>query len=340
MLQEKKKKFHLYSLSDSKIKWVVLFFVSIGLLTIVNIISDFQSYILNIYLKNDEVEIIGGNKILIFIESLSKYFLPFAVFGVLSLLNIKSKSKITKYFLLLASVVFVLLFSLNSNRQSMVYPVLALIVGFSKYIKYRTLPVIIVGIVSLYLLFSFGNLRDLNYSQSHDSLKTTKQIIDDIQIYAGGAQIIAPVFKYDGFKFTLFNSFISSFPILGEPFREESGTIFYNYLFYGYSGVADQVFLTQAECYLNGGYFLVLVFFIIVGYYYSKLNDLFFNTLTSQFLFVVTFYYLILLFNSTILLSFSVMGQFLFYNSFPALILLFLYRKNRMYSHRLKNQII
>lgn len=318
----------IYQLNNHKIKWTIFFFAAIGCITIINIFSDFQGYISTVYLnKTDDISIVNGNKYVSFLLGMSKYFLPFVVFSILTLIDIKTKSKIGKYWILSVAVLIVLILSLNSNRQSMIYPILALIVGFSRYIKFKTVPVLILSLISLYLVFNFSNLRDVN-STSSNNLKHTEEIIKDVQIYAGGAQIITPVFKHKEFKFTIFNSFISSFPILGTPYREESGTILYNYLFYDSYGIVDQVFLTQAECYLNGGHFLVFIFFIIVGFYYSKLNILFYRTFNSQFLFVVTLYYFILLFNSTILLSFQVMGQFLFYNSLPALILFKLYKKD------------
>ena len=329
-----------FSLSKFSIKMIVFFFSCIGIITIINVVSDFQGYIYTVYLNKTDDEILdNGNKFLDLLQGLAKYFLPFVVIGFLSLTNLQSKTKVSKYLLLISSCLLVLLFSLNSNRQSMIYPLVALIVGFSKYIKFKSFPIVAFGLISLYFVFTFSNIRSVNNSQSNKSLKNTEEIIKDVQVYAGGAQVVAPVFKYDGLKFTIFNSFISSFPILGTPYREESGVILYNYLFYGYTGVVDQVFLTQAECYLNGGYPLIIFFFIIVGYYYSKLNKLFFSRINSQFLYVVALYYIILLFNSTILLGFQVMGQFLFYNSLPALIILKFYRNNRLNMINIKRPI-
>jgi len=333
-IRESKKgisKINFKPLSKSKIKFIFICFSCFGIITLYNIFSDFQNYILTvIYTKSADEVVTTGASFTELIIVLSVFFLPFVVFGFLSLLDLEKKSKIKQYFILSISFCFVLLFSLNSNRQSMVYPILALVVGFSKYIKFRVLPVVLVGLISLYFLFVFSNIRHSKDRDFDNSQKNSKEIVHDVEIYAGGSQMIAPVFKLEEKKFTIFNSFIYSFPIVGKFFRDESGVVLYNYLFYGYYGIMDQIFLTQAECYVNGGYLLIVFFFIVVGYYYSAFNKLFFDTINSQFLLRVSVFYLVLLYNSTILLSFQVMGQFLFYNALPALIIFKLYERKHI----------
>jgi hypothetical protein len=320
---------YFFHLNIKKIRIISFSYLIFGLLTIILYYKNITTYISRIFVLSvdDEFYFKKQTTLLEIFSNLAIYFLPFAVFGFLSLIEIKNRSKIIKILILIVSIIFVLIFSLNSNRQNMIYPVLALLAGFSGFIKFKPLPSVFVGIVALYFLFVFGNIRAKDQFDLEDSSKDTREIVNDIQIYAGGSQMIAPIYKMNEKKFTIFNSFISSFPVLGTPFRENSGVKLYNYLFYGYIGPQDQIFLTQAECYTNGGYLLIIVFFLIVGYYYAYLNKLFIYNLDSQFLFRVSLFYLVLLFNATILLSFQVMGQFLFYNAMPALLIMFYYRK-------------
>lgn len=326
-LNFKKTKIKLYYLDLKKIKAISLFYLTFGLTSLILYYGDLTTYVLRIFIPRSENNSSAETSFLSFFANLSVYFLPFAVFGFINLINMTNKSKITKNLILILSIIFVVFFSLSKNRQNMVYPLLALFAGFSQFIKFRPLQTSLIGLIALYFLFVFGNIRGIEDVDFHSSTKNAKEIVNDIQVYAGGSQMIAPIFKLEDKKFTLFNSFISSFPVIGIPFRENSGVKLYNYLFYGYFGPNDQIFLTQAECYTNGGYLLILVFFIIIGYYYSYLNTLYLDNLDSQFLYRVTLFYLVLLFNSSILLSFQVMGQFLFYNAMPALIILFFYKK-------------
>ncbi len=320
----------IYLLNYKKIKIISGLYFFFGLTALLLYYQNYNDYFTRIFIVILDDRLTEKTSFLEYLSSLAIYFLPFAVFGFVNLIDVNNKSKLSKNIILIISIFFVLLFSLNSNRQSMVYPLLALLAGFSTFIKFKPLPSIFIAFMMLYFLFVFGNIRVKDEFDVNNSSKNTQEIVNDIQVYAGGSQMIAPIFKMKQKKFTIFNSFISSFPIIGVPFREGSGVKLYNYLFYGwYNGNQDQIFLTQAECYVNGGYLLIFIFFIIVGYYYSYLNQLYIVNLNSQFFYRVSLFYIVLLFNSTILLSFQVIGQFLFYNSLPALIILFYYKKNK-----------
>ena len=334
----KKNEKQFYFIDKRKIKFLSWMFLFFGLTSLVLYYDDFTSYISKIFIERLDDDIKTETSFLGFFSSLATFFLPFAVFGFISLIDLNNKSTIMKNVILIISIVLVLLFSLSKNRQAMVYPILALFAGFSQYIKFKPIKTLSVSMVVLYLLFVYANIRGKNDINLDSSAKNTKEIVNDIQVYAGGSQMIAPIFKMDEKKFTIFNSFISSFPILGTSFRENSGVKLYNYLFYGYiGGPTDQIFLTQAECYTNGGYLLIIIFFLIVGNYYAYLNKIFIDNQDSQFLYRVSLFYLILLFNATILLSFQVMGQFLFYNAIPALIILFFYNKDYKLKYRKSN---
>jgi len=314
-------------IDDKKIINLSWLFLIFGLISIILYYGDFTSYITKIFIASLDDDLKVETSFLGYFASLATYFLPFAIFGFISLIDLENKPIITRKIILTISIVLVLLSSLSKNRQAMVYPLLALFAGFSQHIKFKPIRTLSIGILFLYVLFVFGNIRGKEDLNVNSSLKNSKDVVNDIQVYAGGSQMIAPIFKLGEKKFTIFNSFISSCPILGTPFRDNSGVKLYNYLFYGYVGPNDQIFLTQAECYTNGGYILIMFFFLIVGYYYAYLNKLFIDNLDSQFLYRVCLFYLILLYNATILLSIQVMGQFLFYNAIPALILLFFYNK-------------
>lgn len=315
-------------LNRKSIRIVSITFLVFGLISLILFFQDLDSYLLNIFSSHSQ-DIIEkeDSKLISLFANLAKFFLPISIFGFISLIDLENKSKLNQYILLIVFLIITIVFTLNTNRQSMVYPILALFAGFARHVKFKALPVIFVGIFALSYLFAFQNIRSSESFDFTDSMEETEDLISDIQVYAGGAHMIAPIFKSNDIKHTIFYSFFESVPILGKPLREKSGVEYYNKLFYDGADWRDQVFLTPAECYVNGRYPLVILFFLLIGYFYSYLNMKFIHTENSQFLYHATLFYFILLFNSSILLSFQVMGQFLFYNSLPALIILYMYNK-------------
>ncbi len=316
----------VHTLSKGDLKKLVFFFLLLGVVPLFLYYHSIREYLLQVFVfTKDKSESLDkwGNLVLIY----SKYFFPFSIFCLSSLIDFRFKSKIIMNLIMIGLLILVLLFSLSSNRQSMVYPILGLMAGFSgKILRFRVTPLIITAGLGLYLLFMFKEMRSISVAAPEMESIGMKGAATTIQIYGGGPQIVAPALGMELKKNTIFASFFSSVPVFGKPLREKSGVTVYNVALYGFSGVAeDQVFPTAAETYANGGIILVIVFFVLAGFAFAALNRLFISVHDSDILYRAVLFYLALLMNASFLLSFQVMGQFLFYNSVPALMIIMVY---------------
>jgi hypothetical protein len=316
----------IHTLSAPDLRKLMFFFLLFGAIPLILYYHSIREYLLQVFVFNkDKSESMDkwGNLVLIY----SKYFFPFSIFCLSSLIEFRRKNNILTNLILIGLLILVLLFSLSSNRQSMVYPILGLMAGFSgKIIRFRFAPLIITAGLGLYLLFMFKEMRSISVATPEIETIGMQGTATTIQIYGGGPQIVAPALGMELKHNTIFPSFFSSVPVFGKPLRDRSGVTVYNVALYGFSGVAeDQVFPVAAESYANGGILLVIVFFILAGFAYAALNRLFLSVSDSDILYRATLFYLALLLNATFLLSFQVMGQFLFYNSIPALMIIAVY---------------
>jgi hypothetical protein len=316
----------IHSLDRPDLKKLMFFFLLFGIIPLFVYFHSIREYLLQVFVFNkDKSESMDkwGNLVLIY----SKYFFPFSVYCFSSLIDFKKKNKIITNLILIGLLILILLFSLSSNRQSMVYPILGLLAGFSgKILRFRFTPLILTAGLSLYLLFMFKEMRSISVASPEIETIGMKGVATTIQIYGGGPQIVAPALNMDLKQNTIYPSFFSSVPVFGKPLRERSGVSVYNVALYGFSGVAeDQVFPTAAESFANGGILLVIVFFIFAGFAFAALNRLFLSVSDSDVLYRGALFYLALLLNASFLLSFQVMGQFLFYNSIPAFMIITIY---------------
>ncbi len=314
------------TLSRPDLKKLMVFFLLFGSIPLFINFHSIREYLLQVFVfSQDKSESMDkwGNLLLIY----SKYFFPFSIYCLASIIEFEKKDKIIINLVLSVLVILVLLFSLSSNRQSMVYPIIGLLAGFSgKILRFRITPLIITAGLGIYMLFMFKEMRSINITSPEIETIGMKGTATTIQIYGGGPQIVAPAIDMKLKHNTIFSSFFSSVPVFGKPLRERSGVAVYNIALYAFSGVAeDQVFPTAAECFANGGLLLVIVFFILAGFAYAALNRLFLSNSASDVLYRGVLFYLALLLNSSFLLSFQVMGQFLFYNSVPALMIIIAY---------------
>ena len=114
---------------------------------------------------------------------------------------------------------------------------------------------------------------------------------------------------------TLLCSALSPLPILGKPFREESGTAIYNRLIYGQLDVQDQIAPFQGEAFLDFHLTGVLAVFFVLGWIAFRLQTVFLNSMSYfeifvwQYLSIWTFF---LIFGSL-----SVVSQIFVYFCWP-----------------------
>ena len=172
---------------------------------------------------------------------------------------------------------------------------------------------------TLFILLILGaNLRQSDWNNGTYSFT---HFSNTIQMHLGSAQFydaparnrISPI-TFD--KMTIHASFMESFPVLGKPFRDRAGVKVYNAMINN-SRSNDMFFPFSAEIFYNLGFVGLIIFNILIGYIYAHFNGFFNKIHEDNFLLKYCVFYSCLLFNATILLSVSVLGQFLFYLFFP-----------------------
>ncbi|NLA50436.1 MAG: O-antigen polysaccharide polymerase Wzy [Bacteroidales bacterium] len=297
--------------------------------------GSFRTYVQTLFLE-DYLEIFEGkNRIIIYANIMFKYVIPFlaVILGIHSLEKIKTgiwvKAAVTLFFILL-----IILLALGPSRNNIVFPVLAFLSAvIPRYLRIKFRDFILGCTVFLVLAFLFQNIRKRSNEDIISELNTGEKFIEFIQVYFVSPHIMTPMFlideKFDKVPFTLHSSFIETIPILGMPFREKSGSHYYN-AGYGREGARDQVFPTYGEMAFNLGYVGLILSFILTGFIYRKIHIFFQRRTLDDPLFRSIVFYYALVFNSTIFLSYTVFAQFVFYNS-VLLFIVMLFRDKPVY---------
>lgn len=262
----------------------------------------------------------GSGKLTRYLAILFRYGIPFiGIISGLFILSRVSGGTWTKAAIAFIMVLLILFLALGPSRNNMIFPSLAFLAAcIPVHFRIRFRDFVMVAVGFLILLFLFQNFRKRGNEEMMEELNTSEKFIEFVQVYFVSPHIMTPLLSMKSdipdIPFTLHASFLEPIPVLGSSFRDKSGTYFYN-LAYGRAVGPDQVLPTYGEIYLNLGYAGVLVVFFVTGLLYRKI-DIFFRsgTMHDPVLRSVAFY-LTLLFNATIFYSYSVLAQFLFYNS-------------------------
>ncbi|MBN1107979.1 MAG: O-antigen polysaccharide polymerase Wzy [Bacteroidales bacterium] len=256
----------------------------------------------------------------IYSNILFKYVIPF--FGII--LGIYTLEKIRigiwgKAFIAFIFILLIIFLALGPSRNNIVFPVLAFLAAIiPRYFRIRFRDFVLGCIGFIILAFLFQNIRKRSNEAIMTELNTGEKFIEFIQVYFVAPHIMTPMFniegKFDDVPFTIHSSFLETIPVFGTPFREKSGSFFYN-AGYEREGARDQVFPTYGELVMNLGYAGMIVVFILTGFFYRKIDIFFRRKTPGDPLFRAIIFYFTLLYNSLIFLSYSVFGQFIFYNS-------------------------
>jgi hypothetical protein len=314
--------------------------IALGLLIILFVFifffyGSFRNYVQTLFLENYLGIYEGKSKIMIYANIMLKYVIPFfaVILGIHALEKTKTgvwgKASIALFFTLL-----IILLALGPSRNNIVFPVLAFLSAIiPRYFRIRFRDFILGCISVLVLAFLFQNIRKRSNEAIISELNTGEKFIEFIQVYFVSPHIMTPMFlidkKFKEIPFTLHSSFLETIPVLGEPFREKSGSYYYN-AGYGRKEARDQVFPTYGEIAFNLGYIGLFLVFILTGFIYRKI-DMFFNRKTlDDPLFRAIIFYFTLVFNATIFLSYAVFAQFVFYNS-VLLFVIMLFRDRPVY---------
>jgi hypothetical protein len=230
----------------------------------------------------------------------------------------------------------------NYNRGSVVVPLvamLAVIVSNPNRVARRTvfLAGAIVGLVLLLAPF-YGVYRSSNFTGQEilkdpsvrNVLADKVEITEMFQVYGGAPQFLGFFLEMDKWGTNLqwgkvlVSSALAPLPILGKPFRENSGTVIYNRFIYGMLDVQDQIAPFQGEAFVDFHVPGLLMGFAFLGWIAFKLqtafvqSSSFFETFLWQYFSVWTFF---LIFGSL-----SVVSQIFIYFCWP-FYLYFIYRR-------------
>lgn len=321
--------------------FLLIFLIGCLIFVVFGFYGSLSDYLKSIFIEDYHSSIEGRSKILIYLTILFRYGTPFIgiILGIFILSSIRGGVWV-KAIIAVISILLILFLALGPSRNNMIFPVLAFLAAcIPFYFRINFRDFIIGAFGFLVLLFLFQNVRKRENAIIIQDLNRTEKFIEFVQVYFVAPHIMTPMLRieeeFDEVPFTLHASLLESIPILGNSFRDRSGSYVYN-VAYGRAVGPDQVFPTYGEIYLNMGLIGLILVFALTGFVYRRI-DLFFNYKTTEDpLLRAIVLYLALLFNATIFYSYSVLGQFIFYNSILVIIILILRDKIEVNEYPIK----
>jgi hypothetical protein len=230
----------------------------------------------------------------------------------------------------------------NYNRGSLVVPLVAMLAvivsGPTRVPRRAAVSAGAIVLVVLLLLPFYGAYRSSNFTGEElfndpsvrNLLADKVELTEMFQVYGSAPQFLGFFLETGKWgadpqwgKVLVFSA-LAPLPILGKPFRENSGTAIYNRLIYGMLDVEDQIAPFQGEAFLDFHLAGVLVGFSVLGWIAFKLqtafvlSQSFFEMFIWQYFSVWTF---VLIFGSL-----SVVSQVFIYFCWP-FYLYFVYRR-------------
>jgi len=171
--------------------------------------------------------------------------------------------------------------SYGYNRSVVVAPLVCMAAASLRHASKKAAVLLAVGVpLAFYILLLFGEYRGqpgaslgelLQSPSARARLAERADSVATIQVYSGGPQFVAFLLDATGWGkdlywgSTLVSSVLYPVPVLGKPFRPDSGVSIYNRLVYGNSSVIDQMVPAEGEIYMNFGMVGVLLFYCAFG---------------------------------------------------------------------------
>lgn len=232
----------------------------------------------------------------------------------------------------------------NYNRGSVVVPLiamLAVIVNGRNRVALRT--VFSAGAILLVVLLVapfYGVYRSSNFTgreilrdpSVRDVLTDRVELTDMFQVYGGAPQFLGFFLEMGKWGAepqwgkVLGSSALAPLPILGKPFRENSGTAIYNRFIYGMLDVQDQIAPFQGEAFLDFHVVGLLAGFAFLGWIAFLLQSAFAQSVSFFEVFIWQYFSVWIFF--LIIGSLSVVSQIFIYFCWP-FYLYFIYARLR-----------
>ncbi len=318
--------------------YLSIIYVLIGLVSIIAIYGSIQHYFTGAwltYITKEVIEKATGNTVG-YLANVGQRFLPFGIM----LAWVWWQQRLKKWWTVNLVFVFICFLStLSSNRSNMIYPLLAFVSVL--LINWQTdnkiwLLMAIFGLLFLTFFFGFVRVQPQISSEQVGMLFDSYMSDNDYvwyahQIYLGTPYQITPLLHTPPSNHSmLLASVLDPVPAAGKYFREHSGSFIYNLTLYESTISQDKTIPVAGELFYEGGYGLVVGVHFLIGWTYARLDWIFKQNLSRNLAVALSIFYLALLFNATLLLSVSVLVQFLIYNAAPALFILLYERTTRI----------
>jgi hypothetical protein len=314
----------------------------IGLFLLVVLFSLFYRFyntsLADLIIKNQDELKVSENPLPSFISNIGRFAFPFLVILLLGDQRLLSKNVLLRLFAWVSLFASGIIATIGSNRASLLYMAVSIVALFS--IKVKRIPFYLIIIAILIAGPYIVNFNQARVSSDIDTFNETLKEVDQesilatLQVYFQAPQTVINLNERNESKdhFTLFNSFFESFPYLGKDLRNKSGSYYYNMYIYHSDISRDQVYPFAAEIEKNLGPVGIILTFFLFGNLFGFLNSLYLSSIKSNSpsLIIFSIIYASIYLNAVNLLSVSVLGQFLFYNSFPIVVIFILSKTSRI----------
>jgi hypothetical protein len=288
--------------------------------------------------KNSEEQDPTENSLFSLISNIGRFAFPFLIILLFTDKRLISKSSITKIVAWTVLVCSGLIGTIGSNRANILYMLVCIAAAFS--IRVRRIPFYIIIVFVLTIgpyIINFNQARaSADIETFNENLKEINKdaIVSTLQIYFQAPSTIINLNAKNESKdhFTLFNSFFESFPYLGKTLRDKSGSYYYNMYIYHSNISRDQVYPFGAEVEKNLGLIGTVLIYFLAGGVFNYFNKLYTaaKQIEAPVLIIFSIIYISTYLNAVNLLSVSVLGQFIFYNSFPIVVILLFSKTSRI----------
>lgn len=278
---------------------------------------------------NDSIE---SKPLLGFISNIGRFAFPFLSVMLLTDKNLQNQNLLIKFLSWMFVLLTAIISTLGSNRTNLIYMLLCIIALYS--IKVKRIPFFIIISAAIFVAPYLTNYTHARASTDIETFTQTLQevnnesVISTLQVYFQAPQTVLNLNARDASKdrFTLFSSFFESFPFLGKGLRQKSGTYYYNMYIYHSDIAKDQVYPFGAEIDKNLGLLGLVSIYFLIGMMFCVLQSYFLTSINLQqpSIVLLCLIYISIYLNAVNVLSLSVLGQFLFYNSFPLLLIILL----------------
>jgi hypothetical protein len=232
----------------------------------------------------------------------STFLRPFLAFGAVAIWSHSVDAKLRSRFALImaglacACVTTVVFLSYGYNRATVAAPIVCLVAVVNRHV--RKLPLWLLfctGSALLLTLMFIGQYRKtgssldelLNDKGAVNNLTTNIDISEQLQLYSSAPQFTAYLLEAsqwgEGVSAgqTLVASLMFIVPILGKPFRPDSGVALYNSLIYGNSTTLDQPIPFAGELFINFRLLGIILGYALIGFLIRRLQDEFEDTASS-----------------------------------------------------------